>query len=217
MFSQCRYRYAYTVVYFIWNNTQRQCVPRIHTTYTSQIQYLCITMRQLPVVVTVISSYTLSPHIDSQCEVGCHIAVTVNTGSLSCATVLPTKAISRAKQDSKSRSSNALMQFYGIESVLAEIRNELGSLTCPRNLLTANVVKTPQSVVLIRLDSGAACKRDDAHVSNRDLSETKHMSLQRATADELARSICSLVCKSHILELLNARISSRRSRWHVKS
>ena len=111
-------------------------------------------------LVTVISSYTLSPqcesmcHIDSQCEVGCQNAVTVNTGSLSCATVLPTKASSRAKQDSKSRSSNELMLFYGIESVLAEIRNELGSLTRSRDLITANVVKTPQSVVLIRLDSG---------------------------------------------------------------
>ena len=99
--------------------------------------------------------------------------------------------------------------------MLAEIRNELGSLTRPRDLITANVVKTHQSVVLIRLDSGAACKRDDAHVSNRDLSETTQMSLQRATADELAKSICSLVCKLH--ELLNARISSRRSGWHVKS
>ena len=99
--------------------------------------------------------------------------------------------------------------------MLAEIRNELGSLTCSRELITANVVKTPQSVVLLRLDSGAACKRDDAHVSNRDLSEMKQMSLQCATTDEFARSICSLVCKSH--ELLNARISSRRSRWHVKS
>ena len=74
--------------------------------------------------------------------------------SLPCATLLPTKAISRAKQDSKSRSSNELMLFYGIESVLAEIRNELGSLTRSRDLITANVVKTPQSVVLIRLDSG---------------------------------------------------------------
>ena len=55
--------------------------------------------------------------------------------------------------------------------MLAEIQNELGSLKRPRDLITANVVKTPQSVVLIRLDADAACKRDDFHVSNKDLSD----------------------------------------------